>query len=487
MRLARSILWNAAGIGLPLAVGVVVVPAIVRGLGTERFGFLSIVWMMIGYFSIFDLGLGRTLTKLVADRLGEDREREIGPLVSTTLIIVIVSGVLVSVATALSAGWLAQRTMSASPALVPEATSAILWLAASLPFVLVATVLTGLLEGYQRFVLLNAVRLPLGVLVLIAPLVTLPFSRNIGVVTAVIAGLRALNTAVLAWLTWRVVPSLGHEAFRFRRALVGPLLTYGGWLTVSNVVGPLMVYFDRFVIAAMLGSAAIAYYTVPYDVLNRLLLFPQAIQGVLFPNFALMRVQNSPRIVGVFSRASSTTLLLMTPPLLAIMLFAYQGLDLWVGPSFAQNSAQTARILMVGVVVNAMARTPFVFLQGAGYAKWTGTLHMLELPFYAVALWSLLRGGAGIEGAAYAWSGRIVIDAAALYVMTVRLEPQLLRTALRDLALVAVACLAAVGFDFTLQSTLVRVAALLVPSAACGAVLLSYFGGRRPELAKSGS
>jgi O-antigen/teichoic acid export membrane protein len=238
----------------------------------------------------------------------------------------------------------------------------------------------------------------------------------------------------------------------------------------------------------MLGSAAIAYYTVPYDVLNRLLLFPQAIQGVLFPNFALMRVQNSPRIVGVFSRASSTTLLLMTPPLLAIMLFAYQGLDAWVGPSFAQNSAQTARILMVGVVVNAMARTPFVFLQGAGYAKWTGTLHMLELPFYAVALWSLLRGGAGIEGAAYAWSGRIVIDAVALYVMSVRLEPQLLRTALRDLVLVGVACLAAVGFDFTLQSTLVRVTALLVPSAACGAVLLSYFSGlRRPELAKSGS
>ena len=28
-------------------------------------------------------------------------------------------------------------------------------------------------------------------------------------------------------------------------------------------------------------GAAIAYYTVPYDVLNRLLLFPQAIQSVL--------------------------------------------------------------------------------------------------------------------------------------------------------------------------------------------------------------
>src|SRR6202000_916911 len=108
--------------------------------------------------------------------------------------------------------------------------------------------------------------------------------------------------------------------------------------TVSNVVGPLMVYFDRFVIAAMLGSAAIAYYTVPYDVLNRLLLFPQAIQGVLFPSFAIMWVQGSPRIVSVFARASLATMLLMTPALLAIMLFADQGLDAWVGASFAHNS-----------------------------------------------------------------------------------------------------------------------------------------------------
>jgi O-antigen/teichoic acid export membrane protein len=487
MRLAPSILWNAAGIGVPLVVGVVVVPAIVRGLGTERFGFLSIVWMMIGYFSIFDLGLGRTLTKLVADRLGADREGEVASLAATTLIIVVVSGIAVSVATALSAGWIAHRTMGASPALVPEAKAAILWLAASLPFVLLATVLTGLLEGYQRFALINAARLPLGVLVLVAPLAVLPFSRDLGIVTGVIAALRALNAAVLAWLTLRVVPALRHQPFRFRRELVGPLLTFGGWLTVSNVVGPLMVYFDRFVIAALLGSAAIAYYTVPYDVLNRLLLFPLAIQGVLFPNFAIMRVQNSPRIVSVFTRASSTTLLLMTPPLLAIMLFAYQGLNSWVGASFAQNSAQTAKILMVGVIVNALARTPFVFVQGAGYAKWTALLHILELPFYAVVLWLLLHGGLGIEGAAYAWSGRIIVDAVALYAMTARLEPRLIRTVFRDLGLLAFACFAAVCLDWTLQYTLARIAVLLVFSAGCGAVLLSYVGGGRPELAKSGS
>jgi O-antigen/teichoic acid export membrane protein len=487
MRLAHNILWNAAGIVLPLVVGVAVVPAIVHGLGTVRFGFLSIVWMLIGYFGIFDFGLGRTLTKVVADCLGTGREKEVASLTGTAVMIVGASGILAGLGVALVAGWIARLTLSATPAVIPEATNAIVWLAASLPFVLVATVLTGLLEAYQRFALISAVRLPLGILILVAPLAVLPFSRDLGVITAVLAALRFLNAVTLAGLTLRIVPALRREALRFRRDLVGPLLTFGGWLTVSNVVGPLMVYFDRFVVAGMLGSAAIAYYTVPYDVLNRLLLLPQAIQGVLFPNFALLRAQNSPRVLFLFERSSATNMLLMLPPLLATLWLAQQGLAWWVGDSFAHNSTQVAKILVVGVLVNAMARTPFVFVQGVGRAKWTAILHMSELPFYAVVLWLLLRGGLGIEGAAYAWSGRIVIDTIALYVMTVRLEPRLSRTAWRDLAWVVSACVAAFCLALLLQSPLARLAILLVVSVLCAAMLLTYINGGRPILVKGSS
>jgi O-antigen/teichoic acid export membrane protein len=447
MRLARNIAWNAVGILLPLAVGVVVVPAIVRGLGTERFGFLSIVWMMIGYFSIFDFGLGRALTKLAADRLGDGREGEVAALTATSLILVLGTSVVLAAGLALSAGWIAHRAMGASPELIPEATAAILWLAASLPFVLLATVLAGLLEAYQRFVMLSAVRLPMGILVLAAPLAVLPWTRDLGVLTAVVGALRVANLAALGWMTLRVVPALRHEVLHFRREWVRPLLTFGGWLTISNLVSPLMLYFDRFIIAAVLGSAAIAFYTVPYDVLNRLLYIPQAIQSVLFPNFAMLRVQNSPRVMTVFSRGSLATLALMSPALFAVMLLAYPALNLWVGQSFAQHGTLVAKTLMVGVLVNAMARTPFVFVQGVGYAKWTAVLHMLELPIYATSLWMLLHGDLGIEGAALAWSGRMVVDTVALYAMTARLEPRLWATVVRDLVLTAAVCLSAVALS----------------------------------------
>ena len=484
MRLARNILWNIAGVVLPVLVGILVVPMTVKGLGTERFGALSIMWMLIGYFSIFDLGLGRTLTKLAADRLASGREEEVAPLTSTTLILVIASSSLISLILALSAGWISQHLVVISPELRGEVSAAIVCVAISLPFVLTATVLGGLLEAYQQFMLLNLVRVPFGILMLAAPLAVLQFSKHLGVVTAVLAGLRMLNAGVLCALAMRTVQALRQQAFVFRRELLPSLLAFGGWLSVSNVVGPVMVYFDRFVIAAVLGSADVAYYTVPYDLLNRILVLPTAIQGVLFPAFATLKVQNSPRLFSVFERSSETTMLLMTVPLVATMLLAYQGLELWVGASFAQHSAAAAKILVIGVVANAMARTPFVFVQGVGYAKWTALLHLFELPLYAATLWLLLKSGAGIEGVACAWTGRIILDTVALYVMAVRLEPRLRPTALRDLFWVVTACVVAACLNWGLDNVAVRVALMLLVGLVCGSLLLANLRGLRPALLK---
>src|SRR3977135_4504319 len=144
MKLARNILWNTTGVVLPILVGIVVVPMTVKGLGTERFGSLSIMWMLIGYFSIFDLGLGRTLTKLAADRLAAGREEEVAPLASTTLILVVASVSRMSLILAMCAGWISQHVLVVSPELRGEVSVAIACVAISLPFVLTATVLTGL-------------------------------------------------------------------------------------------------------------------------------------------------------------------------------------------------------------------------------------------------------------------------------------------------------------------------------------------------------
>ena len=64
--IVKNTFINLAGQGLPLLVGLFTIPLIIKGLGVERFGILTLAWMVIGYFSFFDLGLGRALTQIIA-------------------------------------------------------------------------------------------------------------------------------------------------------------------------------------------------------------------------------------------------------------------------------------------------------------------------------------------------------------------------------------------------------------------------------------
>src|SRR5689334_15506862 len=68
--LAGNAVWNLLAICSPLLVALVCLPVLKRGLGTDRLGIISLAWIIIGYFGLFDLGLSRALTKLVAEKLG---------------------------------------------------------------------------------------------------------------------------------------------------------------------------------------------------------------------------------------------------------------------------------------------------------------------------------------------------------------------------------------------------------------------------------
>jgi O-antigen/teichoic acid export membrane protein len=75
--------------------------------------------------------------------------------------------------------------------------------------------------------------------------------------------------------------------------------------------------------------------------------------------------------------------------------------------------------LSVGVLFNSLAQIPFVLLQGAGRPDITAKIHLLELPFYLLALW-LLISEMGINGAAMAWCARAMMDAGLLFGMAYR-------------------------------------------------------------------
>ena len=61
--LAHNTVLNFIGQIIPLLCGVVAIPVTIKTLGIDAFGILSLAWLILGYFNIFDLGLSRSITK----------------------------------------------------------------------------------------------------------------------------------------------------------------------------------------------------------------------------------------------------------------------------------------------------------------------------------------------------------------------------------------------------------------------------------------
>ena len=413
-RLARNTVLNVAGQGVPMLAALVSIPILIRHLGAPRFGVLTLGWAMIGYFSLFDFGLGRALTQAVASRLGSrDAEAELPEIVWTALGLMLALGTLGGALLMVASPWMVDMLLKVPAPLRNESVGAFLLLGISMPAVVCTAAFRGLLEAHQDFGAATALRVPLAISTFVAPLVVLPFSTHLVPIMGVLAVGRYVtcgaHVAVCArrYAYLRVRPTMV-------RASVMPLLRFGGWMTASNIASPVMGYLDRFYIGAVLALAAVAHYVTPYEIVTRLQIIPAAMIGVLFPAFASTYVADRQRTAALFDRALRVLIVLSFPLILAVILFAREALSLWVGADFAVASAPVMQWLAVGVFVNSLAQAPFAVLQGTGRPDITAKLHMVELPLYVAGL-AWVTHAHGIVGVAMAWTVRVTIDAAALF------------------------------------------------------------------------
>jgi O-antigen/teichoic acid export membrane protein len=408
----RNSALNLFGLVLPLVVAILAIPPLMRGLGAERFGILTLAWAAIGYFNLFELGLSRALTQAVAHRLGIDKVDGLPVIVWTSLVVLLGLGALAAIVLASATPILVTRVLNVPEHLRREAILSFYILATSLPLVLMAAGMRGIMEAHQHFGMVNALRIPLSAFTFVGPLLVLPFSRSLVpsvvvlIVGRVIGCIAHLVVCVRRYDYMRAVP-------RVRLASIVALLRFGGWTTVTNIVSPLMVYMDRFLIAAILPIAAVAHYVTPYEVVTKFMVIPGAILGAAFPAFAATFASNRERMAHLYDRSQRTVVLMLFPLVLVTIALAHEGLRIWMGGALPPESATVLQWLALGIFINSIAYAPLAALQSAGRPDLIAKLHLLELPFYAVAIWFFARS-LGLVGVAIAWTLRVTIDTLAL-------------------------------------------------------------------------
>jgi len=417
--LAKNTVLNFIGQIIPLLVAVLAIPYIIHNLGMERFGILSLAWAVLGYFSMFDLGLGRATTKFVSEALGKGETEHIPSIVWTSFFLQTMMGILIGIVLFLITPTFVERVFNIPPHLMEETKLSFYILSIAPLAIMLSGSFKGLLEAGQRFDLVNAVRIPSVSLIFLLPVLAIVLGFQLpGIFVLLVMAMIGTGFAYLLFC-FRVFPLL-RQLFLINSATIKPLFTYGGWITISSIIIPVLIYSERFLIGALVSVVALGYYTAPSEIVFRLQIFPRSFAMTLFPAFSTVAAFQKKDLGRLYARSLKYLLLTMGPITLVIILFAGDILELWLGNDFAAKGTLVFQILAVGMLLNALSQMPANLLDGIGRPDLKAKILLSYGIIYFVLAWFLINH-MGIVGAALAWAMRGCLELILFFVASWRL------------------------------------------------------------------
>lgn len=424
-------LFCLAGQIAPAFVAIALIPVIVRSLGNEAFGILSLGITILNMATILNGGLDRAVVKGVADRLAQPEAGSIAPLVWSAVALNALLGVIVG------SGTLLLRTpgllswLGVPPGLLPDAADMFAPLAWGLPFVFVSAALRSTVEATRRFLLISCVRGVFTSLLVILPASVGLLGGRLPAVGAALALSRVAEALCYLLVCLSRFPDLRTICVSGRDAW--PIIRYGGWVTVSNLCQPIFVHLDRFVIATTLSVRAVAFYAAPADVITRLSVLPGSLSAPLFPALATRHSAGDRTGIRHLHAVGLRYVLLGMGAAAAVVLpIASPVLEAWLGEEFAHQGAMVAQCLAVAMVFNGLSYVPLTVLYSVGRPDLVAKNHLAEVPL-AVGCFVVFTQRFGIAGTAAAWGIRALFDFGLLTWSTVRLgylTPSAIRNAL---------------------------------------------------------
>lgn len=394
--------------GFPLIIAFFTIPLVIKGLGTERFGILTLVWAIIGSSSILDFGLGHALTQFISKKLGANDLKNIEIHIWTALCVICILGVAACLIIFAIIPLITTVVMKVPAEYMAETRQSLYILGLSLPLLMLNISLVGILESFQEFGAIGILKLPVIFCNYVGPLLVIPFTKSLVPVVAILVLGRFLSSMAYFVFCYKIISKFSKK-IQIKFDYIKPLLNFGGWITVSNIINTLMVNMDRFFIAALISTSVVAFYTTPLEVLSRISIIPAAIMSVMFPAFSAEFVKNRERSKKLFFHSIKTIFLLIFPIVVILIIFAKPGLALWINNEFAEKSYELARIMACGALLYGINLIYYNFIQATGRSDIPAKLHLLELPFYLFLLW-FLTVKFGVMGSAFAWLSRIITD-----------------------------------------------------------------------------
>jgi O-antigen/teichoic acid export membrane protein len=395
--IARNVVWNWAGMAIPMLSGFVLAPFLVHRLGELRYGEWILIASMTNYFGLLDLGIRGSVGRFIAYHRARGEQQGVNETLSTALSVLGTAGLIALVVTCFLPSVFfhlidvpAEDQVACHWALLIVGLN----LALTLPF----NVFDATLWAYQRFDVLNGIDIPAVVARTVATFFLI--SQGYGLVALAMVTLATTVGASLAKAYFSFVhdPELSVHWRHIKGPALRSLYGYGIWLFAISVTRIVLGEVNPLLIGVFLGPGPVT----PYSIAKRLMGYATSLliagTNVLTPVATTCHAQGTQETQKTmfFQGGRYCTLL----ALFFLTAYAFLGrpfIRLWMGPEQV-SCYPLLMILAVGEVLPMSQWATFSMVVGIGRHRFIALVFLTE-GILAVGLSMVLLQWYGLRGA----------------------------------------------------------------------------------------
>lgn len=401
----KNVTYSLLGNAAPIIFALIFIPSIRVELGELEFGALVLIWALIGYFGIFDLGISKALVYHAA-KIADNPDQSLTSIVGISVKVIFLLTSLGGLGLYLWAEEFCRLFLKVDAASMPSIVISFQIVAVAIPFTTIGNALRGVLEGLSNFKTASAIKAATFSAYFYVPALLIPFDQLTLANTSIGYLLIRILSCGWSWTAVKQSPAyFRRQSADATAAPITEIFSYGLWALVTAIISPLMTYGDRFVVSSVLGASLVAIYAILQETVGRSLIVSSSYCAVLQPKFTRADAELRKSL---YKKSELIMLLAMGLMYMAILAIIKPVLGWWL------NDDMSAYFGLMGLFVaalffNSMAQLPYALLLGRGRPDLVAKAHAVEFLFYVPLCWFATQHF-GLQGAAAAWLLRVSFD-----------------------------------------------------------------------------
>lgn len=371
----KNVLYGFSTWVVPLALSFIATPIIVRSLGHKDYGIYALILGFVGYS--FTFSIGRAATKYIAEYKATGENEKIRGIISATFLINALVGILGVAVIFLLADWLVRDVFLIEPAERQKSVYSFYIASGTIFFLTVNQVFNAVLQGIHRFDVYSKIYNFFSIAQLVGNI--LLAIEGFGLIYLLGWNLVMTSAMCCGYLisAKKLLPEFGIN-FNLRLETVRLVLHFSSGIIGYQVLGNILLLFERSWITRRLGAESLTFYVVPFTLALYILSFIISLNMVFLP--LASELKNEPeKLLGLYKKATKMVLFFVVFIGLTLIIGSDYFLSLWMGEAFAEKSSDLLILHTLTFGVTAIGSVAWQLTEALGYPKYNALVFSICL------------------------------------------------------------------------------------------------------------